>query len=124
MAALEGSPRHTSPTFVVTMVLAAIIGVPVGLYGSIFGPYYSIAVGAILVVIGLIGTVRGVRWNRILLIFGAAVIVGAALYFMIGVLTPDGASSGFGSGCAAQVAPANELMVIRSLRSAMRAPKR
>ncbi|HCS60876.1 MAG TPA: hypothetical protein DIW46_05680 [Microbacterium sp.] len=100
MAALEESPRPTSATFVVTMVLAAVIGVPVGLYGSIFGPYYSIAVGAILVVVGVIRVVHGVRWGRILLIFGAAVIVGAALYFMIGVLTPDGASSGFGSGCA------------------------
>lgn len=78
--------------------MAAIIGVPVGLYGSIFGIYYPIAVGAILVIVGVIGTVRGVRWGRILLIFGVAVIVGAALYFMIGVLTPDGASSG---GCAA-----------------------
>lgn len=83
------------------MVLAAIIGVPVGLYGSTFGPYYSIAVGAILVIIGVSGTVRGALWNRILSIFGAAVIVGAALYFMVGVLTPDGASSGFGRGCAA-----------------------
>lgn len=101
MAALEESPRHTSTTSVVTMVLAAVIGVPIGLYGSIFGPYYSIAVGAVLVIVGMIGTVRGARWNRILLIFGAAIIVGAALYFTIGVLTPDGASSGFGSGCAA-----------------------
>lgn len=101
MVAIEASPRRTSTTFVVTLVLAAVIGVPVGLFGSIFGPYYSIAVGAILVIFGMIGTVRGAGWNRILLIFGAAVIVGAALYFMIGVLTPDGASSGFGSGCAA-----------------------
>lgn len=101
MAALEESRRHTSTTSVVTMVLAAIIGLPVGLYGSMFGPYYSIGVGAFLVIVGVIGTVRGARWNRILLVFGAAVIVGAALNFMIGVLTPDGASSGFGSACAA-----------------------
>ncbi|MGM7680499.1 hypothetical protein [Microbacterium sp. A94] len=101
MAALEENPRHTSTTPVVTMVLAAIIGVPIGLYGSIFGPYYSVAVGAFLVIVGAIGTVRGARWNRILLIFGAAVIVGAASYFMIGVLTPDGAGSGFGNDCAA-----------------------
>lgn len=112
MVALAESARRTSTTFVVAMVLAAVIGVPVGLYGSIFGPYYSIAVGAILVIVGVSGTVRGARWNRIVLIFGAAVIVGAALYFMIGVLTPDGANSGF-----PPAAPANELMVIVSLRS-------
>lgn len=100
MAALEENPHHTSAAFIVTMVLAAIIGVPVGFYASIFGPYYPMAIGAVLVIVGVIGTVRGARWNRIVLIFGAAVIVGAALYFMIGVLTHDGASSGSGSGCA------------------------
>ena len=82
------------------MVLGAIIGVPLGFFGSIFGPYYAIAIGAALAIVGVIGTLRGGRWSRVLLVFGIAVMVGAAIYTTIGLLTPDGAGSGSGSGCA------------------------
>jgi hypothetical protein len=100
MTALEGQPLHATAPLVLAMVLGAIIGVPLGLYGAIFGPYYAIAIGTALAIVGVIGTVRGGRWSRALLIFGIAVIVGATIYITIGLLAPDGASSGSGSVCA------------------------
>lgn len=100
MTALEGQSRNAAAPSIVVVVLGAVIGLLLGLFGSIFGPDYPMAIGAALAIIGGAGISGGGRWSRVLLIFGIAVLAGATMYLTIGLLTPDGASSGSGSGCA------------------------
>ena len=87
-------PAQKSYKTVVGALLLGIVGLLIGLYGSIFGPFYVMIVGFLLAVWGVIGIVRKTRPGRSVTIFGAAIIVGALLYIAIGVFTPDGASSG------------------------------
>jgi hypothetical protein len=84
----------------VVLVLVAVIGLLLGLYGSIFGPLYPFVLGLVATVVGAIVMARGIPWGRVLLTWGLAMIVGAALYVALGLLTPDGAGSGSGTGCA------------------------
>ncbi|MGL3805361.1 hypothetical protein ACSYDW_04630 [Paeniglutamicibacter sp. R2-26] len=100
MTALEEHPQHATAPLVVAMVLVAIIGLPLGLFGSIFGPYYALVLGAALAIVGMLGSLRGGRWSRVLLVFGIAVVAGTAIYILLGLLVPEGAGSGSGSACA------------------------
>lgn len=100
MTALEEHPQYASAPLVITMVLVAIFGLPLGLFGSIFGPYYAMVLGAALAIVGMVGSLRGGRWIRVLMVFGMAVIAGALIYILLGMLVPAGTGSGSGSGCA------------------------
>ncbi len=100
MTTSGASTPHRSALAVIVLVLVAAVGLLLGLYGSIFGPFYPMALGAVVAVVGAIVMVRGAPWGRVLLASGIAVILGAALYIAIGVLTPDGAGSDSGTGCA------------------------
>lgn len=100
MTTTEASPQRPSALTVVILALVAAVGLLLGLYGSIFGPFYPMALGAVVAVAGAIVMMRRAPWGRVLLTWGIAVILGAALYLAIGLLTPDGAGSGSGTGCA------------------------
>lgn len=99
MATPEVSGQHRSATTVIVLALVAAVGLLLGLFGSTFGPFYPLAFGAIVAVVGVVVMAGGAQWGRVLLTLGVAIILGAAVYIAIGVLTPDGTGSGSGTGC-------------------------
>ncbi|UJP10899.1 hypothetical protein L2X99_04560 [Microbacterium sp. KUDC0406] len=78
------------------VVVGALLGLAIGLFGSIFGPYYVGAVGLFLAALGFVDAKR--PWARFVLVVGLAIVAGACVYVLLGILTPDGAGSGSGSG--------------------------
>lgn len=96
----DAGPRRTGNPF--GIIGAAIIGTAVGFVGSIFGPFYTLAAGITVAIVG--GMASGVSrrsiWPKIVLAIGIALIVGAGVYLLLGLIMPQGASSGSGSGCA------------------------
>jgi hypothetical protein len=99
MTTSGASTPHRPALVVIVLALVAAVGLLLGFYGAIFGPWYPMVLGAVVAVVGVILVVRSAPWGRVLLTWGVAVILGAALYVVIGVLTPDAAGSGSGSGC-------------------------
>lgn len=94
--ATNGRPTKRSGRGIVLGVVA-LAAVAAGLFGSIFGPAYSAAVGVILAVVGVIGVARGAHWARFLLLIGGGLVVGSALYVLLGILTSDGSASAAGT---------------------------
>jgi hypothetical protein len=86
--AMEEHPRHPTVSSVVVLVLVAVVGLLLGLFGSTFGPLYPAGVGFVVAVVGAIVAVRVAPWGWVLVALGAAVMVGAGLYVALGVYGP------------------------------------
>ncbi|MDR2997799.1 MAG: hypothetical protein LBU78_06740 [Microbacterium sp.] len=78
------------------LAVGGVLGVAVGFYGSIFGPYYLGAVGLVLAVVG--GVNGRKPGARMALTVGLAIVVGSLLYVTLGFLLPGAPRSGSGSG--------------------------
>lgn len=77
--------------------LVTVLAIPVGLGLSIFG-FYGWCVGPAALVAGLVGRPLLRGWASWAAWVGVGLTLGALTYITIGVLTPDGPSSGTGSG--------------------------
>ncbi|MFE6733397.1 hypothetical protein [Microbacterium sp. NPDC057650] len=77
-------------------VIAGVLGLAAGLFGSVFGPYY---IGAVGLALAVVGGVNGQKPGaRMALAVGLGIIVGALLYVTLGFLMPGAPRSGSGSG--------------------------
>jgi len=97
MTALAAPRFRASPAVALGMVGVTVVAIPVGLFGSIFSMAAVFLVGAVAELAGVIGWLRRRRWGFFLLALGAALMVGAAAYILLGLIQPDGAGSGGGS---------------------------
>lgn len=61
------------------------VSVVFGLFGSVFGPFYSAVAGVTIVLVSVAIGLREVGWGRALLVIGVGVIVGALLYVTLGL---------------------------------------
>ncbi len=84
--------------FGVGVAAAAIVGIPLGLYGTALSLVPMWLVGGVLAVVGGIAAARRRRWGIVLAVLGGAVLLGFAAYIGLGLLLPDGPSSGEGHG--------------------------
>jgi hypothetical protein len=82
------------PTAVVALV--ALLGVALGLLGSIFGPYYGLVAGALIAGAGALMRRRS-AFGLLLLAFGIGVAVGSLAYVALGLLQQGASGSGSGS---------------------------
>ncbi len=82
------------------LVAAAVLGLPLGLYGTALSPLAVWIVGVLAAAAGAVGSARRSRWGVLLLVIGAALLLGSAAYFILGLIQPDGPASGSGSGVA------------------------
>lgn len=80
----------------VALIAAALLAIPAGLGLSIFG-FFGWCVGPLVLAIGLVGRYRRRRWALWMIWIGIGLTLGALAYITLGLLTPDGPSSGGGS---------------------------
>lgn len=78
-----------------TAVVAAL-AIPVGLGFAVFG-FFGWCVGPVVLVVGLVGRHLRQPWGSWLIAVGAGLALGALAYITVGLLIPDGPSSGGGS---------------------------
>lgn len=102
MAAASKTPSRSNSTPASTgggyrLFLAAVIGLAIGFFGSAISPLIGAAVGGILAIAGTVGYVQRAPWGAVVLTLGVALVAGAALYILLGIIQPDGASSGSGT---------------------------
>ena len=84
--------RRVGPVWV--LVLAFLVSVPVGFYGSAFGSFYASIVAIILVLAGLIiFSVKSRRTGLWVLVIGTGIFVGSLMYVALGVFGADGEPS-------------------------------
>lgn len=79
------------------LFLGGFTGLVLGFFGSVFSPLIGAGLGGVLAVFGMMGYVQRSRLGALVLTIGAALIVGAGLYILLGVLQPDGPATGSGS---------------------------
>lgn len=79
--------------------VAGVLAVPVGLGLSVFG-FLGWCVGPLVLIAGLVGRRLSRSWAPWALWTGVGLTLGALAYITVGLLTPDGPSSGGGSGSA------------------------
>ncbi|MCK0111893.1 hypothetical protein MWU75_07060 [Ornithinimicrobium sp. F0845] len=84
--------RPTTGTAVIT-----VLAIPVGLGLSIFG-FFGWCVGPLILIAGLVGQRLRRGWASWAIWIGVGLTLGALAYITIGLLTPDGPSSGGESG--------------------------
>lgn len=77
--------------------VVGVLAVPAGLGLSIFG-FLGWCVGPVVLIAGLVGRRLDRSWAPWALWTGVGLTVGALAYITVGLLTPDGPSSGSGSG--------------------------
>jgi hypothetical protein len=92
--------RRVGLGFRLGLVAAAVLALPAGLYGTALSPLTVWVVGALAAAVGAVGTARRARWGLLLLVIGAALLLGSAAYFVLGLIQPDGPASGGGSNVA------------------------
>lgn len=102
VAAASKSPSRSSSSSAPTgggyrIVLAAVVGLAIGFFGSAISPFIGAMVGGILAIAGTVGYVQRAPWGAVVLTLGVALVAGAALYILIGIIQPDGASTGSGT---------------------------
>lgn len=95
----EQLPRREPWRLSVGKAVAGVLAVPVGLGLSVFG-FLGWCVGPVVLITGLVGRRLNRRWARWALWTGVGLTAGALVYVTSGLLTPDGPSSGSGSGSA------------------------
>lgn len=77
--------------------VAAVLGIPVGLGLSTFG-FFGWCAGPLVLIAGLVGQHLRRGWAPWAIWIGVGLTLGALVYITIGLVTPDGPSSGGGSG--------------------------
>lgn len=77
--------------------VVAVLAIPAGLGLSIFG-FFGWCVGPLVLIAGLTGQRLRRGWASWAIWIGVGLTLGALAYITIGLLTPDGPSSGSGSG--------------------------
>ncbi|GAA4430744.1 hypothetical protein GCM10023169_34520 [Georgenia halophila] len=88
-------PRARGWQLTAGTAVVAVLAVPAGLGLAVFG-FFGWCVGPLVLVAGLAGQRRrGRAWA---VWIGVGLTLGALAYITIGLLTPDGPSSGGGSG--------------------------
>lgn len=78
-------------------LVVVVLAIPVGLGLSIFG-FFGWCVGPLVLIAGLVGQRLRRGWASWAIWIGVGLTLGALAYITIGLLTPDGPSSGGGSG--------------------------
>ncbi len=82
------------PAFGFVLAGAGILGGLLGVYGTALSLIPMWLVGPVLALVGGVVASRWRRWGVVLLVLGVAMLLGFAVYVGIGLLTPDGPSSG------------------------------
>ena len=100
MTSATASRRRAGLTTAVVLVMAVVLGRPAGLFATAVSPMAVWIVGTMVAVFGLAGAARRSRWGVVLLVIGAALLLGSAAYFALGLIQPDGPASGTGGGVA------------------------
>ena len=90
-------PRVRGWQLTAAMAVVAVLAIPVGLGLSIFG-FFGWCVGPLVLIAGLVGQRLRRGWAFWAIWIGVGLTLGALAYITIGLLTPDGPSSGGGSG--------------------------
>lgn len=84
-------PRRSWP-----VALAGIVAMPVGLVLAMFGAI-AWSLGPLALLVGFIAQRTGKAWAPWLIAIGLGLSAGTLAYIAIGLLTPDGPSSGSGT---------------------------
>lgn len=91
--------RRARAGFGIGLVMATVLALAIGLYGTALSPLVVWVTGLLTVVVGVVGVTRRARWGILVLVVGAALLLGSAAYFVLGLIQPDGMpSQGGGSG--------------------------
>lgn len=91
--------RHARTGSGIGLVVATVIALAAGLYGTALSPLAVWVIGILTAVVGVVGVTRRARWGVLVLVVGAAFLLGSAAYFLLGLIQPDGmASRSGGSG--------------------------
>ena len=77
--------------------LVALLAIPAGVGLAIFG-FFGWCIGPLVLIGGLVGQRLRRGWSSWAIWIGIGLTLGALAYIAIGLLTPDGPSSGGGSG--------------------------
>lgn len=90
-------PRVRGRQFNAGTAVVVLLAIPVGLGLSIFG-FFGWCVGPLVLIVGLVGRRLRRGWASWMIWIGVGLTLGALAYVIIGLLTPEGPSSGGGSG--------------------------